>query len=200
MTKKEFISALRARLCGLPTEEIEERLAFYGEMIDDRCEDGLSEEDAVAAIGSLDEVVFEIIEEVPLGKIIKEKIKPKRKARAWKIVLFWVGSPIWISLLAAAFAVVLSLYASLWSVVASVWAAFVSVALTSPAALLSGALCLFNGKTAEGILFVGVALALAGVAILLFIGALYTGKAATYLTKKMLLGIKRCFMGKEKVK
>ena len=45
MTKNEFISRLRARLSGLPKDEIRERLAFYGEMIDDRIEEGLSEEE-----------------------------------------------------------------------------------------------------------------------------------------------------------
>ena len=53
MTKLQFLLALHDKLTGLPRDEVEERLNFYSEMIEDRMEDGLSEEEAVAAIGSV---------------------------------------------------------------------------------------------------------------------------------------------------
>ena len=53
MTKIEFILSLSRALQGLPQSDVTERLEFYNEMIDDRIEDGLSEEEAVAAIGSV---------------------------------------------------------------------------------------------------------------------------------------------------
>ena len=56
MTKNEFISRLRTRLSGLPKDEIEERLAFYSETIDDRIEDGLTQEEAVADLGDVDDI------------------------------------------------------------------------------------------------------------------------------------------------
>ena len=45
MNKQEFLTRLRLGLAGLPQEEIAERVSFYHEMIDDRVEDGLTEED-----------------------------------------------------------------------------------------------------------------------------------------------------------
>ena len=51
MTKQEFIIKLTLELHGLPKADIEERVGFYSEMIDDRIEAGLSEEEAVADIG-----------------------------------------------------------------------------------------------------------------------------------------------------
>ena len=54
MRKQEFLDLLRKKLAGLPREDVEERLAFYCEMIDDRTEECGSEEEAVAAIGSSD--------------------------------------------------------------------------------------------------------------------------------------------------
>ena len=53
MTKQEFLLNLRKGLLGLPPQDIEERLAFYNEMIEDRIEDGLSEEEAVAEMGRI---------------------------------------------------------------------------------------------------------------------------------------------------
>ena len=57
MNKQEFLAGLQKGLSGLPQEDVEERLTFYGEMLDDRMEEGLSEEEAVAAAGSVEEIV-----------------------------------------------------------------------------------------------------------------------------------------------
>ena len=56
MRKEEFLTALRAGLTGLSPEGVEKLVEFCSEMIDDRMEDGLTEEEAVAAAGSLDEL------------------------------------------------------------------------------------------------------------------------------------------------
>ena len=51
MRKEEFLMALRAGLTGLSPEGVEKLVEFCSEMIDDRMEDGLTEEEAVAAAG-----------------------------------------------------------------------------------------------------------------------------------------------------
>ena len=56
MNKTEFLAALERALSGLPEQDVQERLAFYGELIDDRVEEGLSEEEAVKERGSVDEI------------------------------------------------------------------------------------------------------------------------------------------------
>ena len=145
MTKIGFLLALRDKLAGLPRTELEERLSFYSEMIEDRIEDGLTEEEAVADIGSVDEIAAQIVSDVPLSSLVKEKIKPKRELRTWEIVLLAVGSPIWFSLLIAAFSVVFSLYAALWAVVVSLWAAFGGMAAGAVGALVGGALFAVEG-------------------------------------------------------
>ena len=52
MTKAKFLKELSKLLKDLPKDEVKERLNFYSEMIDDRIEDGLSEEEAIKSIGS----------------------------------------------------------------------------------------------------------------------------------------------------
>lgn len=54
MTKEEFLTKLSNGLSGYPAKDREEYLLFYGEMIDDRMEEGLTEEDAVGEIGTAD--------------------------------------------------------------------------------------------------------------------------------------------------
>ena len=99
-------------------------MTFYAEMLDDRIEEGLSEEEAVAAAGAVEEIVRQTVDETPLAKIAKERVRPKRHLKAWEIVLLALGSPVWLSLGIAAAAVILAVYVSLWDVIVSLWAVF----------------------------------------------------------------------------
>ena len=197
MNKQEFIDALASRLKGLPYCEVSERLNFYIEMIDDRVEDGLSEEEAVFEIGSVEEVVSQIVADTPLLSIAKEKIKPKRRMRPWEIVLLAVGSPIWVSLIISALAVVFALYVSAWSVIASIWACFFGVAVGSVAGIL-GLGYVFSGNVGTPFALFGAGLFLAGLAVFMFFGCLFVTKGALKLTKGLIVRIKKCLVGKEK--
>ena len=99
MKKEEFLSELRARLSGLSKEELDERINFYREMIDDRIDEGKSEEEAVADLGGVDKVVDDILEETPLLKLIKQKAKPNRALKVWEIIFLILGFPLWFPLL-----------------------------------------------------------------------------------------------------
>jgi len=145
MNKREFLDRLRARLAGLPLQELEERLNFYSEMIDDRIEEGQTEEDAVLAVGSVEDIAAQIIADIPLTKIAKERLRPKKRLGAWEILLLVLGSPIWLSLAVAVFSVILALYAVLWSVIVSVWAIFISLASCALGGIAGGTAFAFSG-------------------------------------------------------
>ena len=198
MTKLDFIAELGDRLSGLPEAEVDERLSFYNEMIDDYIEDGLGEEEAVARIGRIDEIVDQIIADVPFTKLAKEKIKPKRKMRAWEIVLLAVGSPLWIILGAVALAVFLTLYAVLWTLVAVAWSVFAVFAACAPAGIALGVLSFVFGRPFPAMAYIGVGLVCAGLAIFAFFGCIAATKGCAVLTKKIALGIKKCFVRKER--
>ena len=143
MKKEEFISNLRKKLLGMPKKEIEERLNFYSEMIDDKVEEGILEDDAVLSLGSIDSIAEQIISDIPFSKIAKERISKKRSFKTWEIVLIAVGSPIWFSLLVALFAVVLSLFAVMFALEVSLWAIIVSLAVCSPFVEVAGFISIF---------------------------------------------------------
>jgi uncharacterized membrane protein len=117
MDKHDFLHALEERLAGLAESDRQASLDFYAEMLDDLTESGMTEADAVASLGSVDAIAEEILMDTPLPKLIKAKMKPKRRMRAWEIVLIAVGSPVWFPILIALFAVALSLYITLWAAV-----------------------------------------------------------------------------------
>lgn len=200
MTKNEFINALRSReaLFGLPEEDIAQSISFYEELIDDRIEEGMSEEAAVAEIGDPREIAAQILSEIPLPKLVKQRIKSKRRLRAWEITLLAVGSPLWISLLAAAIAVASSLYAVLWSLVAVVWAVGGAFALSFLAGIAGLVLLCVQGSVGTGLIVFGLGAILGGLSIFLWFGAMAATKGSWLLSKKILLLIKSCFVRKEK--
>ena len=196
MNKQEFISVLRDRLTGVPQQELDERLSFLEEAIADRIEEGLSEEEAVGAMGGIDTIVEQIIADVPLSKLVKEKAKSRRKLRAWEIVLLSVGSPIWGSLALAAAVIVIALYASLWAVVGALWCAPVSLVACGIAGVAEIVICSIMGYPFVGLALLGMGIFAAGLAIFATIGCLAAVRGAVSLTKLMVRGIKRMFIGR----
>lgn len=197
MSKQEFLVQLRKGLSGFPQEDIEERVTFYNEMIVDRIEEGITEEEAVAAVGTVEEIVKQAVAETPLAKIAKERIKSKRRLRAGEIVLLVLGSPIWLSLLIAALAVILSLYASLWSVVISLWAVFGLLIGCAFGGVVAGVVFACSGNSRSGIAMLAAGIVCAGLSIFMFYGCKAATDGTLILTKKMTIWIKDCFIKKE---
>ena len=199
MNKTEFLLALEEQLSALPWDEVSDHWDYYSEMIDDRMEEGLTEEEAVAELGTVEEIAAQILSDIPLTRLVKEKIRPKRRLRALEIVLLVLGSPIWLSLLISAFTVVLSLYVSLWAVVISLWAVFVSLIACALAGIAAGIVFASTGSAPAGVAVIGAGIFCAGLSIFLFFGCKEATKATALLAKKTVLGLKRCFLRKEDV-
>ena len=196
MTKREFLSRLNEGLSGLPQEDAAGRLAFYSEMIDDRIEDGLSEEEAVAGIGPVEKIVAQIIEETPLTTLAKEKLRPKRRLRVWEIVLLALGSPLWLSLLITVFAVVLTVYLLIWVLVLSLWIVDLSFFAAFFGGAAAGVLFFTGSGGLPGLSLFGAGLVFAGFSIFLFFGCKEATKGAAVLTKKIESKIKSTFKGR----
>lgn len=82
MNKSEFLSGLEDRLRGFPQEEIKKTTDYYSEMIDDAVENGESEQDVTARLGSMDNIAEKIINELPLSKIVKADVKERKISAA----------------------------------------------------------------------------------------------------------------------
>ena len=196
MNKEDFLNELRKKLSGLPQDDLEERLSFYSEMIDDRVEDGKSQEEAVADIGTVDSVVEQIMADTPLALLVKERVRPKRNLKAWEVLLLILGSPVWVPLIMALVIIVLSVYVVIWSVVICFYALDLSL-LAGFIGCIVGIFMYIGAKNAAGVLFsIGAAFICAGLAILMFFACVWITKAVVRLTGKMLLGMKTRIVGK----
>lgn len=196
MNKSEFLSLLKTKLSGLPDEDIRERLAFYAEMIDDRVEEGLTEAEAVAEVGSADSIALQAASEIPLTKLVKAHVKPKRRLSALEITLLALGSPIWLALLISLFAVMLSLYAVLWALIISLWAVEISLAACAVLGAIVGILRMFTDGAAQGLAVISAGAACAGLFCLLLPACRASCSGAWRAAKKLTLGIKKLFIGK----
>ena len=196
MCRDEFLAALRARLSGLPEKEVEDRLGFYAEMIDDRVEEGLTEEEAVLQIGSVEDVAAQIVADIPFVKLAKEKIKPKRALRTWEILLLALGAPLWLSLLVAALSVVFALFVSVWSVAVALWSCFGALLGGGIGFALGGAVLAILGGHWSGLALVGAGLVCIGLSIFCFFGCKAVTKGLFVLTRQTVRAFKICLFGK----
>ncbi len=196
MNKYEFLMRLRRGLVGLPSADIDERVSFFDEMIDDLVEEGKSEQEAVESFGTVEEVCTQILSETPLLNLVKERLIPRRSLRVWEILLLVLGSPLWLSLLLAAGSVVFSLYAVLWSVVLVLWSVGLAIAAVGVGGVLLSVFFLAKGNPATALAMLGSGIVCCGVTVFGVFGSKYATVGMWLLTKKIWFWIKRCFVRK----
>ena len=198
MTKAQFIDELMYRLEGMPREDAERIRDYCTELIDDRCEEGYTEEAAVEALGSLDDIIKEAREAVSPGTLSEKK--PKRKMgksmSPWVIILLIIGSPVWLSLFIVIFAVMISLYVTAWALTTPVYALCAGFGSGGITSLIAGFAALFTGHFYECFMMLGAAFLLLGLFGLMLLASIYTTKGMIGLTKWFFSCIKYIITGK----
>ena len=117
MTRDEFLNRLGELLACLPADQVKETQEFYAEVIADRMEDGMTEAEAVAAMGTLGEVAEATLDELPA--VPRAIARTKSTALLWALAI--VGSPVWIPLLLAFVTVAATVYICIWVLALCVW-------------------------------------------------------------------------------
>lgn len=192
MNKAEFLQALAARLNGLTAQERERALNFCAEGIDDRVEDGMEENDAVAALGDVETVARELLADRPLRAVVRERVR--REGSAGRIALLICASPLLLTL----FAVGLSAYAALWAAMIAVYAAVASLLIAGAACALGGVALMFVQGAAPGLCVCGAGLVSFALGLLLIAPMKAAGKGLWKLTKAFGRGCKRLIVGRRK--
>ena len=198
MDRFDFLMQLGERLQGLPEEDIQKSLDFYGEMIDERVEEGMSEQEAVAEIGTPSQIAESIWKDVPFTKVIKARVKHKTLGTG-NILLLALGSPIWLSLGIVALAGLLAVYVCLWAVAIALWAAQVTFIACAVAGIVSGGVYFFQANVGGGLFLLGCGILLVGLAIFMHYACVYASKAMGMLGKQLLIWTKMLFVKKEKI-
>lgn len=181
MTKQEFLSELERALGKLPHAEVEQALAFYDEAISDRMEDGLSEAEAVADLGPIDEIAAQIAAETP--PIPRAIARANTGSRTLNIVLIAVFSPIWVPVVLALAAAALAVYVAIWAVIAALWAADATLVLMPFAGLAALASTLGGGMPLPGVFVFGLSLVSSGFGLVASFAVFWASKLLFQATR-----------------
>ena len=198
MSRDAFIGELRHRMAGLPQEAVERTVEYYSELIADSMEDGVSEEEAVERLGSLDEIVANVVKETPLAQIVQTRVREGKKKgiSGWVILLLILGAPVWLPLGIAVLAVLFALFVTLWAVVVALWAAVGAIVLTGLAAMVGGVVELIRVHLPQGLVLLGGGLACLGLCALLFLLMKLVTVGTVKLCRLIWTGVKSLFVGK----
>ena len=211
MTKTVFLSDLSERLLAVTPERISpsdavRSLDYYGGWIDSRMKDGMGEEEAVAALGQPEDVLRALLASLRAPAHPMRYDRPVRntppaaekKRSAWPAVLAVLTSPVWIPLLIAGIAVLVSLAAALWAVVVSLWAVWLSLAVSGVACVAAFVPLLLSGDGMTALFSLGVGIAASGLSILFWFIAVGGTKLAAFLTVLLFRPVGSLFARKER--
>lgn len=199
MTKNEFLMALKQQLAQLPQSEIERFLSYYDEMIADRIEEGLSEQEAVASMEDVHVIAERILYEMPLHTLVKSKAKEKTSGglTALTIVLLVLGFPLWFPLLLTVVIVLFTIFLVIWVVALVLAVCVIAVACSGLAAIVAG-IATIPIFPPLGLAAIGSGLAFSGLCIFLFFGVKLCIQGLAKLSKRFFRWIKSLFIRKKK--
>lgn len=180
MNKTEFTRILKTKISHLPRAERKKILQYYNEMISERMEDGMTEAEAIEALGDIDELVAAY---APAPAQLTQRKSPR--LRAWHIVMLAVGSPLWISIVAALFCIMLASYIVIWALVVAFYAIFAALAVSGFACIMSSFIALFSQGFPAFAALMGAGCLLMGFALLWLVPCNLFAKAAGKMSGKL---------------
>lgn len=193
MNKADFLERLATALKSLPPSEIKKSLAYYSEIIDDRIEEGMSEEEAVSGLGSIEEISREVmLDATPLPELIRTRVIPNGPASMSDVVLLILGSPLFILLSALIFV----FYMCVWLVIITLFLTQFSFGLTGVAAIIASVVD-FSSNISIRLLMVCSGLVCLGIGIFTYSPIKKGSKKIIRLTTWFLRNIKLLFIQKE---
>ena len=200
MDRVEFLNQLSGQLRHLPVPEVERLCNYYDEMIQDRIEDGMLEEEAVVSVGSVEEAVKSAMYETSIPTLMKVRLKESKEKSPNKVlwmVLLILGAPIWLPLVLVFLSVCLVLYCTIWLLVMAAYLTELSFALAAIAGIISAAVHLLRFSVPTALCTLGLGLVSAAVAMYLFRPLINLAKILMRGTVLFVKRIKSLFIRKE---
>ena len=181
MKKDEFMSKLDKALENITEQEKIEILAYYQEIIDDKIDSGLDEDDAVRSVGTVEEIISQVL--------VEETEKPQASKGYNKrlLIVLIAGAPLWIPLILATLSVIVSVYVSAWAIVVSLCATELSLIVASPLSIISSFVIMFTDNLATGFLTLGASIFALGIVLIAFVPIVKLVKYSMNLTKKSVI-------------
>lgn len=200
MNKTEFLNELKKQISEYSVEETEKFMEYYAEMIDDRVENGMTEAEAVASLGTVDSIANQIKCELPITTLVKQKVKEKTKGKeipAWTIILLILGFPLWGGVAIFILGMFIMFYSLIWTMDITLWSVVLSLGAGTISGLIGFFVSLFRLSFGSAVFYLGAGMLCGGLGIFVFLGTLLVTKGIIHGTKRCFLWIKQAIVGKE---
>lgn len=129
MNKTQFCALLENKLKPyLSPKEMYKTLNFFEEMIDDRIDEGLSEEEAVSQLGNIDIIVDQILDEHNIGKKQTKlvwRFVPRKIPTELGFIITVLLLPVWITIFALGASLFIVILSIIFSIVLTIIAIFI---------------------------------------------------------------------------
>jgi hypothetical protein len=129
MNKTQFCALLENKLKPyLSPKEMYKTLSFFEEMIDDRIDEGLSEEEAVSQLGDIDIIVDQILDEHNIGKKQTKlvwRFVPRKIPTELGFIITVLLLPVWITIFALGASLFIVILSIIFSIVLTIIAIFI---------------------------------------------------------------------------
>ena len=129
MNKTQFCALLENKLKPyLSPKEMYKTLNFFEEMIDDRIDEGLSEEEAVSQLGDIDIIVDQILDEHNIGKNhtkLAWRFVPRKIPTELGFIITVLLLPVWITIFALGASLFIVILSIIFSIVLTIIAIFI---------------------------------------------------------------------------
>lgn len=199
MKKNEFLDKLRLEIHSLPYDEVEKTIAYYDEMISDRMEDGSSEDEAVASLGTPESIARDLLAHQPFSTIIKRRYEDFKKKNdpnntAAVVVIMILLFPVWFPIAMSALSFAASIFAGIGSLIIALWAISLAIGVGGIALIISSVFGFATAFIPTGFFAIGSGIALIGLSILAFVGAYYGTIGIVKLLGLIIHSIKKLFV------
>ena len=169
MTKNEFLSALERQMASLPESDRKRSILYFDEIIADRMEEGLTEEEVLAEMESVEEIAKGILSDA--AEEPAETEKPVRKVGGcplWLAILLAVlGAPIWLPVAFAVAVTLVTIYLIPWIMILTLFCVAIAFILGGLAGVVLALICSPVNGVYITLLAVGICIFLTGFGILL---------------------------------
>ncbi len=162
MNKNEFIASLSQATEQLNDDARDRTIAYYTEMIDDRCEGGMSEEQAVYSLGAVDEIAKQIIADAAECGELKQAVNAVCQNNTVKKGAS-LGSAV-LGVFAVIGVCILCMITISFSL--SIWGSDISLLITGLTLVLTG-ITAFSSTTSAAIFLIGIGLVILSLGIAL---------------------------------
>ena len=129
MNKTQFCALLENKLKPyLSPKEMYKTLSFFEEMIDDRIDEGLSEEEAVSQLGDINIIVDQILDEHNIGKKQTKlvwRFVPRKIPTELGFIITVLLLPVWITIFALGASLFIVILSIIFSIVLTIIAIFI---------------------------------------------------------------------------